>query len=116
MSAGRIAQYAVLVIAADGSLQDIVEKPDPETLAAFGSRYFVSMNCWRFDRAIFEACARVPPSSRGELELPNAVRYAIRTMQRRFQTIPIEAGVLDLSHRSDIAEVERRLEGIDPQP
>ena len=116
MSAERIAQYAVLQIAANGSLEDIIEKPDPETLASFGSRYFVSMNCWRFDRTIFEACARVPPSSRGELELPDAVRYAIRTMQRRFQTVPMEAGVLDLSHRGDIAEVERRLDGIDPRP
>jgi glucose-1-phosphate thymidylyltransferase len=116
VSADRMAQYAVLVIGADGSLEDIVEKPDAETLASFGSSYFVSMNCWRFDASIFEACARVAPSGRGELELPNAVRYAIRTMKKRFRTVPLEAGILDLSRRADIAEVERRLASIDPNP
>ena len=114
--ADRMAQYAVLVIDADGSLADIVEKPDPEMLASFGSRYFVSMNCWRFDASIFEACARIGPSSRGELELPNAVRYAIHTMHQRFRTVPLETAILDLSRRGDIVEVERRLESIDPNP
>ena len=104
-----MAQYAILVIAPDGSLADIVEKPDPATLASFGSRYFVSMNCWRFDASIFDAGARISPSARGELELPNAVRYAVRTMHQRFQTVPLEVAILDLSRRGDIAEVERRL-------
>ena len=114
--AERLAQYAILIIGADGFLEDIVEKPDEGTLAAFGSNYFVSMNCWRFDAAIFDACARITPSSRGELELPNAVRYAIRTMNQRFRAVPIDAGILDLSRRSDIAEVERRLESIEARP
>ena len=114
--ADRMGISAILVIAPDGSLADIVEKPDPATLASFGSKYFVSMNCWRFDASIFDACARISPSARGELELPNAVRYAVRTMHQRFQTVPLEVAILDLSRRGDIAEVERRLALIDPRP
>jgi glucose-1-phosphate thymidylyltransferase len=112
----RIRSYALLTIDADGYLQDIVEKPDPETFARFGDDVRVSMNCWRFAPAIFEACRRIAPSARGEVELPNAVRYAVRVMGARFRAIPVDAGVLDLSRREDIAEVERRLSGIEARP
>jgi dTDP-glucose pyrophosphorylase len=117
----RIRTYAMLSIAPDGYLEEIVEKPDPETFARFNRPEAehdvrVSMNCWRFVPSIFTACRRIEPSPRGELELPNAVRYAVRTLGERFKTIPVDAGVLDLSRREDIAEVERRLEGIDPHP
>ena len=70
----------------------------------------------RFGPSIFDACRRITPSARGELELPEAVRYAVTVMSERMQTFPIEAGVLDLSHRSDIAEVERRLARIEARP
>jgi glucose-1-phosphate thymidylyltransferase len=97
-------------------LEDIIEKPDPETFARFGDDVRVSMNCWRFGPRIFEACRKIPPSPRGEVELPNAVRYAVRTMGERFRAIPVDAGVLDLSRREDIAEVERRLADVDARP
>jgi glucose-1-phosphate thymidylyltransferase len=74
------------------------------------------MNCWRFDASIFPACRAIAPSPRGELELPNAVRFAIRSQGHRFRAVPIEAAVLDLSRRSDIPEVERRLAALDPRP
>jgi glucose-1-phosphate thymidylyltransferase len=112
----RVAAYAALDIGPDGLLRDIVEKPDPATLARFGEDPFVSMNCWRFDASIFEACRRTPPSPRGEVELPQAVRLAIRSMGQQFQTVPIEAAVLDLSQRADIVEVERRLADVEPAP
>jgi dTDP-glucose pyrophosphorylase len=117
----RIRSYAILTIDADGWLVDIIEKPDPETFARFDrqdgdTEVRVSMNCWRFDAGIFLACERTPPSSRGEVELPNAVRYAITVLGQRFRTVPVEAGVLDLSRRQDIAEVERRLAHVDPRP
>ena len=67
------------------------------------------MNCWRFGPSIFDACRSIEPSPRGELELPNAVRHAVRVMGERFRAIPVDAGVLDLSRREDIAAVERRL-------
>ena len=74
------------------------------------------MNLWRFAPSIFEACRRITPSPRGELELPNAVRYAVRVMKERMRALPVEAGVLDLSRREDIAEVEQRLSGIEAAP
>jgi glucose-1-phosphate thymidylyltransferase len=113
---GRVAAYAALDIGPDGQLRDIIEKPDPATLARFGDDPFVSMNCWRFDPSIFEACRRTPPSPRGELELPQAVRLAIRSLGHRFHTVPVEAAVLDLSQRADIVEVERRLADVEPVP
>ena len=112
----RISSFALLTIDDRGDLTGIVEKPDPDTLALHGNDAAVSMNCWRFGPAIFEACARIEPSARGEFELPSAVRYAIRTMGERFRAVPMEAGVLDLSKREDIAEVERRLAHVDPRP
>jgi len=112
----RIRTYALLTIDDEGYLTDIVEKPDPETFARYGAHAAVSMNCWRFGPAIFEACSRIEPSSRGEVELPNAVRHAIKAMGERFRAVPIEAGVLDLSKREDIGEVERRLAHVDPRP
>jgi glucose-1-phosphate thymidylyltransferase len=115
IDADRVASYAVLRIAPDGQLLDIIEKPDAATLAAYGDDFFVSMNCWRFNSAIFTSCRSIGPSARGELELPGAVRHALTTGQR-FQTFPIDVGVLDLSQRSDIAAVERRLADIVPNP
>ena len=112
----RIRSYALLTIAADGMLEDIIEKPDPHTFARFGDDVRVSMNCWRFGPSIFEACRSIAPSPRGEVELPNAVRHAVRVMGERFRAIPIDAGVLDLSRREDIAEVERRLSNVEARP
>lgn len=115
---GRIRSFALLKIAANGDLLDIIEKPDPETFARYGGEKGarVSMNCWRFDASIFTACSRIGLSARGELELPEAVRFAVRELGQRFRTFPVDAGVLDLSRREDIAEVERRLAHVDPRP
>lgn len=111
---GRVRAYAIVTVGRDGLAVDVVEKPDSD--ATLGGDPFVSMNCWRFDGRIFDACRAIPPSSRGELELPNAVRHAIRAMHVPFRAVPIEAGVLDLSRRSDIPEVERRLASVEPRP
>ncbi len=116
VDADRVRSYAVLQIAPDGRLLNVIEKPDAETFSVYGDDPFISMNCWRFGPSIFDACRRITPSARGELELPEAVRYAVTVMSERMQTFPIEAGVLDLSHRSDIAEVERRLARIEARP
>ncbi len=116
IDAERVRSFAMLTIDERGDLLDIVEKPDPEAFARYGDDVRVSMNCWRFERSIFTACASIEPSARGEVELPNAVRYAVHVMGERFRTIPVDAGVLDLSRREDIAEVERRLAHVDPRP
>ena len=116
----RIRSFAMLTVDEAGTLQDIVEKPDAETFARdfahLGDDVRVSMNCWRFGPSIFTACRSIQPSPRGELELTNAVRHAMRVMDERFRAIPVDAGVLNLSRREDIAEVERRLSNVEPRP
>jgi dTDP-glucose pyrophosphorylase len=116
IDASRVRSYAMLTIDDRGMLVDIIEKPDADTFARIGDEVAVSMNCWRFNASIFTACERIGPSARGEVELPNAVRYAVRVMGERFTAIPVESGVLDLSSREDIAEVERRLAHVEPRP
>ena len=109
--AERIAHYALLDVDSTGRLRDVLEKPDDETMARL-SGAAVSMNVWRFDHAIFRACRDVPPSPRGELELPLAVRYGVRVLGLRIQAISFAGGVLDLSSRADVASVAARLRDV----
>ena len=108
----RIRRYALLSVSPDGTLDDIVEKPDARVDDPMGGRGLVSMNLWGLPPAIFEACAAARPSVRGELELPDAVRYAIRTMKMRFRVVSMAAGVLDLGTRGDVAAVAARLQDV----
>jgi hypothetical protein len=89
-----------------------VEKPDPGARRAFGGTWYVSMNCWLFTPAIFDACRGVAPSVRGELELPQAVQHLIDGRGTRFVVVPVHAPVLDLSSRADIPAVAARLGGV----
>jgi dTDP-glucose pyrophosphorylase len=109
----RIRQFAVVTAAPDGALARIVEKPDETTLAGLGAEIYVSMNCWAFSPAIFRACAAIEPSPRGELELTDAVQYAIHRLGEHFRIVRFRAGVLDLSSRSDIAAVAEILKGVE---
>lgn len=113
IDAERIRQYAMLQVDRDGYLVDIVEKPDERTLKSFGADALVSMNLWRFSGVMFEACERVPPSERGEVELPAAVRFAMRDMGARFRVVESSEGVLDLSTRADVARVAERLHRVE---
>ncbi len=92
-------------------LSEIIEKPDAITYARLAPRAYVSMNLWSFTPAIFEACRRVTPSPRGELELQDAVRLARSELGVTFTVIPYAGGVLDLSHRGDIPAVAAALTG-----
>jgi glucose-1-phosphate thymidylyltransferase len=112
--ADRVRSFALLKVAPDGDLEDVIEKPGDETYRRVGleGNAPISMNVWRFGPAIFTACRSIKPSIRGELELPEAVRYAVQTMHERFRTVPVDSGVLDLGRQADISEVERRLAGV----
>lgn len=112
----RIRQFALIHVGADGYLSDIEEKPDEPTAARLGDRALVSMNLWSFRDVIFTACERLTPSSRGELELPEAVRYAMRELGARWRVVPFALGVLDLSRRVDIAALAERLRGVEAAP
>jgi glucose-1-phosphate thymidylyltransferase len=109
IQADRLRAYAILRVNEAGDLVDIVEKPDEATFRAAGPHALISMNIWSFPPAIFEACRAVTPSPRGELELADAVRYAIRDLGVHFAVRPYTAAVLDLSNRRDIAAVTERL-------
>ena len=116
MAPERIVRFALLDVGADGYLRRIVEKPDPAAAAAFGPDPRVSMNCWVLDARIFAACRGLAPSPRGELELPLAVQSAIDAGAMRVRGVMVDAAVLDLSGREDVATVTATLAGMAPRP
>ncbi|HWB54867.1 MAG TPA: nucleotidyltransferase family protein [Tepidisphaeraceae bacterium] len=109
ISADRIQKFAVAIITANGRLARVIEKPGAQTIASLGQEVYVSMNCWRFSSAIFNACRAIGPSSRGEYEITDAVQYAIDRLGESFCVVRSNEPVLDLSHRSDIASVSALL-------
>jgi glucose-1-phosphate thymidylyltransferase len=107
----RILAFALGRVGVDGCLDALIEKPDAAALASIGPERHVSMNCWRFPPSIFEACRRLTPSARGELELTDAINMTI-ARGVRFRVESSGDGVLDLSRRGDIAAVKDRLRGV----
>ena len=112
----RVLRYALLDADSDGTLRAVREKPAADDPLARRAERWVSMNLWSFTPVIFEACARVQPSARGELEIQDAVNIAIGELGERFHVIRMRAGVLDLSSRADVAFVAERLAGLEPHP
>lgn len=115
IDAARVARFALLDIDADDRLRDIVEKPAAEHPLLQARPQWVSMNLWRFRDTIFDACAAVAPSPRGERELADAVRLAMQRGER-FDVHRRAEAVYDLTHRRDIATLEARLAGRAPRP
>jgi glucose-1-phosphate thymidylyltransferase len=111
----RVTGFAAIEVDRDGYLTRIVEKPGLEYYETAGPRALISMNVWRFDAQIFDACRDVPLSSRGEYELPEAVGLAI-TRGARFRVVPAAGAVLDLSRRSDVPLVNARLARVEARP
>lgn len=111
----RVLRYALVDIAGDDTLRAIREKPAPDDPLALAAERWVSMNLWSFTPVIFDACERVKPSPRGELELQDAVNIAMRDRGETFRVVRARAGVLDLSHRADVATVRARLAGVTPR-
>jgi glucose-1-phosphate thymidylyltransferase len=105
----RVRMFALLQRDARDRLTGIVEKPDEATYAALLGLSLVSMNLWSFSPVIYEACRRVQPSVRGELELQDAVRIAIADLGEEILVLLSDDGVLDLSTRGDIESVTRAL-------
>lgn len=106
--AERFASFSIIDVDRNGRLVDIIEKPGKERVEAAGPHALVSMNAWRFDERIFDACRDVPRSARGEFELPEAVRLAVRRGVP-FAVLRCKGPVLDLSRREDVANVAHRL-------
>lgn len=108
----RIKAFAVGLIDEAGNLIRILEKPDEKTLAELPRPLWLSMNCWRFSPAIFEACRKIPPSPRGEYEITDAVQYCIDRLGVRFQAVRVSLPVLDMTSRADIPAIKERLKGV----
>lgn len=106
----RIRAFALLDSDDSGQLTDIIEKPAPEVVDAAGETALVSMNCFLLTPRIFEACRSIEKSARGEYEIVDAVRWMVEQGER-FAVVPVEAGVLDMSNRGDIASVVDALGG-----
>jgi dTDP-glucose pyrophosphorylase len=116
VSEERILKFAVAKVSNDGCLERIYEKPSQDLIRELGDPVYVSMNSWVFSPEIYTACSKIRPSRRGELELSDAIQYAIDELNVSFQVLKFQAPVLDLSSRSDIAAVAEELRGIQPNP
>lgn len=116
IEADRVLSYALIESDSDGWLRTIREKPAADDPLAQRAERWVSMNLWSFTPTIFDACARVRPSPRGELEVIDAVTLSMRELGERYRVLPMRAGVLDLSRRTDVAFVASRLAEITPRP
>lgn len=112
----RLRQFAVAKLDGNGRLERIVEKPGEADLASLPRPLWVSMNCWRFRPAIFEACRSITPSPRGEYEITDAVQYALGVLGEPFAALTFRSAVLDLSTRQDVATIAPRLAGIRVDP
>jgi glucose-1-phosphate thymidylyltransferase len=113
--AERVNSFAAIEVDAHGYLHRIIEKPGPGYYETAGPETLISMNVWRFDQRIFDACRDVPRSARGEFELPEAVGLAI-ARGVKFRVVSASGAVLDLSRRSDVALVSERLANQEPRP
>jgi glucose-1-phosphate thymidylyltransferase len=115
VDAERVGKFSVIEVDRDGLLVRIVEKPDARAVADLGPAPLVGMNSWSLPNEIYEACRRIAPSPRGELELPDAVQFARDRLGVPFRVLVSHEGVLDLSSRSDIASVALRLRDVQPR-
>ena len=104
LTAERVARFPVIEMDGQGFLTRLLEPADAPAAPA-GGDVLVSLNCWMFSRAIFRACREIGPSPSGELELPEAVRWAVAKLGERMRVLPFREGVLDLTSRADVASV-----------
>ena len=105
----RIQKFAAVELDSSGKLIRVLEKPSAETLAKLGNDVYLSMNCWRFEASIFEACAKIAPSPRGEFEITDAVQYSIDTLGVPFTAVKSDEAVFDMSSRGDVGSVAAKL-------
>ena len=106
----KIATFALLERGKGDCLERITEKPGEARMRAAGPGALISLNIWRLDARIFDACRDVPVSSRGERELPQAIGLAA-ARGLCVEIFPVRGEVVDLSSRADVAGVARHLEG-----
>jgi glucose-1-phosphate thymidylyltransferase len=107
--ANRVGNFATVETDPDGYLTRITEKPDPAWTASLTGASLINMNCWRFGPAILSACRRIDPSPRGEYEIGDAVTHSMQCFGERYCVVTSDEAVLDLSRRSDVEAIAKRL-------
>lgn len=115
IEAERVLTYSLVESDNHGMLRRIIEKPSALEVATPSSEVFVGMNSWSLPPGIYDACRRVAPSVRGELELPSAVQLARDQLGMSFRVLEFYDAVLDLSSRADIASMAARLRDTVPR-
>jgi glucose-1-phosphate thymidylyltransferase len=109
--ADRVTRFSVIEPDEQKNIRRIIEKPEPALLERMPKPILLSMNCWVFGPAIFQACRSIEKSARGEYEIPDAVMYSIEHLGQHYRIIPSKEAVLDLSCREDVTSVARLLRG-----
>ena len=115
IDADRVAKMSVVAVDENGLLTRIIEKPTAEQMASHKGEMLIGMNSWSFTSDIYQACRSIKPSTRGELEIQDAVQYARDEMGVPFTVLTFHDGVLDLSSRGDIAAVTDGLRHVEPR-
>ncbi|MEP7117499.1 MAG: sugar phosphate nucleotidyltransferase [Acidobacteriota bacterium] len=110
----RVARFALVDSDEHGWLTGLREKLPLDDLAARAPEALISMNAWRFDRTVLDACCAVAPSPRGEYELPDAVMLAV-ARGTPLRVLTASGAVLDLTGRDDVAVVSQRLADREPR-
>jgi glucose-1-phosphate thymidylyltransferase len=91
-------QYGVIEIDANGKPLSIEEKPkSPKSDLAIPGLYF-------FDREIVEICRNLKPSSRGELEITDAIKEYMSRGKLSVEVLPIGTAWLDMGSHESLLE------------
>jgi len=106
-SFARMSSFAIIDISEEGLLENIIEKPDPETLKNYEdtSDYIgVSMNIFSFKGALLFPYLKNCPIhlERNEKELPEAVRMMIKESKNRTRCFKVSEHLPDLTSAEDL--------------
>ena len=106
-STARISSFAVMEISKEGYLQNIIEKPDPETLKNYGDtseHIGVSMNIFSFKGSLLFPYLKNCPlhPERNEKELPEAVRMMTLELKNRIRCFKVSDHIPDLTSAEDL--------------
>ena len=106
-SSARMSSFAIIDISEEGLLENIIEKPDPQTVKNYEdtSDYIgVSMNIFSFEGALLfpylKNCLLNP--ERNEKELPEAVRMMITDPKNRIHCFKVSEHLPDLTSAEDL--------------
>lgn len=110
----RVSSFAIVQIADDGSLLEIIEKPNQQLISNFTQEdgvLRVSMNTFKMPYKDFlNALENCPMSERNELELPIAIGIWNKENSGIMRAIPFSGEFLDLTHPSDFEFVLNKLQ------